>query len=263
MTPPQTGKYTLYVEVVGRFLLSFQEKVLLTGRSLGATPKRFKSGILSLKYKMFYELILQYTLDPQMPEETDPAPMPRHVRLLWQSDDFTDIHALEPVPPTVLRHSFTPLYGYPTIATLVNDPQPCGGTVLLHNLPFGYVGTIATGGGVTSYNANLDCQWHFTTPGLARFNFIVNFFDVQPSRECTADAVVIRMGLTGDILGTFCGSIVPTGILGTYKGVSFGFQFRTDDIFEGKGFNITYQVVESWRDEPIGPGHDAAASLMR
>merc|ERR1711865_490383 len=33
LVPPHTGKYTLYVEVVGRFLLSFQEKVLLTGRS--------------------------------------------------------------------------------------------------------------------------------------------------------------------------------------------------------------------------------------
>lgn len=255
LRPPRTGKYTLYVEVVGRFLLSFQERVLLTGRSHSSTPKRFKSGILQLELGEYYEIHLQYALDPAMPEERDPAPMPRHVRLLWQSDD--NFMHLEPVPPTALRHSFSPLAGYSgsAVATLVNDPNPCDSKnpVLLHSLPLYSKGTITHGSTDRNYNANLDCKWHLTAPGLSRFNFIVEFFDVQPSRECTADAVVFRIGLTGDILQSMCGSSPKGGVLMTRKDVEIGVQFRTDGMFEGRGFNITYEVLPSFTDAPTGP----------
>merc|ERR1712224_768988 len=54
LVAPQSDKYNFVVEAVGRFLLSFNEKVLLTGRSQGSLPKRFKSGDVILTKSEVY-----------------------------------------------------------------------------------------------------------------------------------------------------------------------------------------------------------------
>jgi len=245
LTPPRTGKYTLYVEVVGRFLLSFQEKVLLTGRSQNSKPKRFKSGVLSLLKGEYYAILLQYALDPAMPEVKDPAPVPRHVRLLWQSDDTRAINPAVVVPPSALRHSFTPLYGYPRRTALVNDPNPCAKEpVQMYDMLIGATGYISHGTVGRDYNADLECLWHMTSKETVRFNFYINFFDVQPSELCVADSLIFRMGLTGDIIGTYCGGIAAGPFL-TMTGVDFSILFKTDGLFESRGFNITWVLADT------------------
>lgn len=246
---PHTDKYNFVVEVVGRFLLTINEKVLLTGRSQGSAPKRFKSGDVMLTKSEVNEVLLQYVLDPLMTSVGDVAPMPRHVRLLWVSSTIP----LQVVPPTVLRHSMAPIHGYPMIVKLESDPNPCSSdsVVTLHNLPIGYKGYLTHGSPDRSYNPNLNCRWHFTFDSAKRVNFNVVFFDVQPTPSCVADSLTYRSSLGGAIDDIFCGK--QTGMLASKKSKSFAVYFNSDSDFEGKGFNISYEVLPESAPDPFAP----------
>jgi hypothetical protein len=243
---PHSGKFSFVVEVVGRFLFSFRDKVLLTGRSYEAKPKRFKSGDVVLTDQEYCEVQLQYVLDPSMTSVADIAPVPRHLRLLWESDTFP----LSVVPPVALRHSLNPLYGFPHTAILVNDHSPCDSknVVKLEKMKIGANGSLTSGSPNKHYNSNLNCRWLLTTELTSRINFFANFFDVQASDGCRADRIEFRLGLNGEVTDTLCGK--RSGYIASKKGTAFAFFFVTDDAFEGAGFDITYEVLDPDTKDP-------------
>jgi len=92
--------------------------------------------------------------------------------------------------------------------------------------------------------------WHLKSKIFSRFNFWINFFDVQATDSCVADSLTFRLGLTGDLVGSYCGGY-PQGPFLSFTGVDYGIMFKTDGLFEGRGFNLTWEVLAS---DTVAPG---------
>lgn len=240
LRPLEPGSYTLSVEVVGHFVLSLDGDVVLTGRSNGTEPAFFTSGALDFLGTSFYALGLKYALDPA--GELPFALLSSRVRLLWAA-------GAEPpavVPPEALYHSLEDLSGFPRVITIANDPTPCvSHEYTTHeNLESGDAGHFLHGSPYHSYNAGLTCYWQLKTrSGLKQFNFFADFFDVQDTPDCTADSLTISApgGYPSDV---FCGSRSRGELLISLASEEVIVTFSTDSFFEGRGFNITWEVQD-------------------
>ncbi|CAK9029604.1 Wnt inhibitory factor 1, partial [Durusdinium trenchii] len=179
LRPELGGNYTLSVEVLGAFVLTWEDRILLAGllsETFNAMPLELNST--------FYFFHLEYWADPLLPERIDQEMLtfPRRIRFLW-SGPAGD---MQPVPYTELYHSFDEVYGYPITAHGVNDPNPCDSenTVSVTGLLEGENGTIIDGTIGYNYNEDLTCSWLLEATGNVRFTVFVNFFDVVDSVNC-------------------------------------------------------------------------------
>jgi len=248
LRPFTAGVYTLTVEVVGSFFLSLAGSVLLKGRSQGVEPQVFSTQAMELE-EDYYELGLQYILDPNLTGLSGDALYQRHVRLLWRKEGGEQ----EVVPATAMYHTFENLHGFPKIVIPVNDPNPCVSKVVdeRKTLRIGDSGLLFDGSPDRDYNPNLVCRWWLQAVAIVQFRFIVNFFDIEKAEGCAADRVEFRAGTvtTTELVGSFCGNY-PQGHQLMYRVASDVFiDFVTDNMVEMQGFNITY-VVES--EKPPG-----------
>eukprot|EP00435_Cladocopium_sp_Y103_P028970 s1439_g7.t1 len=71
LRPKLAGNYTLSIEVLGSFVLTWGEEILLAGRSQGLFPELFNTSELELSSDQFYFFHLEYWADPLLPERTD------------------------------------------------------------------------------------------------------------------------------------------------------------------------------------------------
>jgi len=254
LVPPHSGVWTLSVEVVGRFLLALRGRVLLTGRSGGAKPQLYIAGGVKLLSSEYYALSLQYTMDPKLPQETDVSPIPRRVRLLWASPPLLPTPVV--VPSTAFRHNFKSASGFPRVLKLTNDPNSCisGQAQDIAGLQLGATGVIFDGDPNRDYNQDLRCRWVLRSAGLARFNFYVNFWDIQYTPGCTADYVRFSQGTvsSAESMGDFCGQYSNGTAITSLKTAVVIIDFYTDSLLEGQGFNITYVVAPSASPLPEG-----------
>jgi hypothetical protein len=240
LRPQEPGSYKLSVEVVGHFVLSLDGHAILTGRSNNTEPALFTSDALELLSTTFYELGVQYALDPA--GELSSVLLSGHVRLLWAAD--AELPAV--VPPEALYHSLEHLSGFPRVITIANDPTPCVSHeyTTYDRLESGDTGQFTHGSPYYSYNAGLTCYWQLKTlSGSRQFNFVVDFFDVQDTPGCTADSLTISApgGYPSDV---FCGSRSRGELLISLNSEEVIVTFSTDSFFEGRGFNITFAVQD-------------------
>eukprot|EP00927_Polykrikos_kofoidii_P054721 TRINITY_DN49104_c0_g1_i1.p1 TRINITY_DN49104_c0_g1~~TRINITY_DN49104_c0_g1_i1.p1 ORF type:complete len:1365 (+),score=214.65 TRINITY_DN49104_c0_g1_i1:282-4097(+) len=245
--PSHTGTYKFAVEVVGRFLLSFRNRVLLTGRSLGSEPKTFVTGSVKLSADQYYEVSLQFALDPEIPRTVSSGlAAPRHVRLLWSRGGASAV----PVPPSAFYHGFSMMRGFPMTFVPLNDPLSCTSDerIQIVDIPMGYEGLIYDGSPTRNHNPNLHCKWFFRALVSVRYEFTVNFFDLEETAGCTKDRVEIRSGNEEDgiLQGKFCGQFAPGTVLVHFenrKGQAM-LDFLTDPETERGGFNVTVRLGE-------------------
>merc|ERR1711920_283693 len=130
-----------------------------------------------------------------------------------------------------------------------NDPGPCVSHqyTTFEGLDTGDVGHLLHGSPNHDYNADLNCKWHLKTiSGLKTFEFVVNFFDVQDTQDCTADSMLI--GRREDSpSGVFCGSRNEGDLLASVWSDQVFVTFATDSFVEGRGFNVTFTVKDRVR----------------
>eukprot|EP00930_Biecheleria_cincta_P031506 TRINITY_DN21863_c0_g1_i1.p1 TRINITY_DN21863_c0_g1~~TRINITY_DN21863_c0_g1_i1.p1 ORF type:complete len:3659 (-),score=474.78 TRINITY_DN21863_c0_g1_i1:339-10115(-) len=250
LKPSEDEYYTLSVEVIGSFLLSFEGSVLLSGRSKGLLSEVFVAEPLYLRSTQFYAVSLQYWSDPVLPTQGPGSEtLDRHLRLLWTEGNSTPT----PVPPTNFYHTFEPLHGYPILTNSVNDPSPCPNFVpVLINVDEGDRGFIADGTKGLRYNENSYCSWEFRADKKVRWEIAVNeYFALPLSPGCVGDNVQIALG-TGNVLevaGSFCGTYAPGDVLLSEVAVKMVISFASDDSTEMEGFNISYRI----KNDRTGP----------
>ncbi|CAL1134184.1 unnamed protein product, partial [Cladocopium goreaui] len=187
LRPKLAGNYTLSIEVLGSFVLTWEKEILLAGRSQGLFPELFNTSELELSSDQFYFFHLEYWADPLLPERTDQEMItfPRRIRFLWSGP----AGEMQPVPYTELYHSFDEVYGYPITLRGINDPAPCDSqnTVSITGLLEGDNGTIIDGSIGYNYNEDLTCDWMLEATGNVRFTIFANFFDVVGTTNCGGD----------------------------------------------------------------------------
>lgn len=249
--PPHSGTFVLIVEVIGRFLLSLSGRVLLTGRSKEAEIGHFKAGGVMLSSSEYYPVSLQYTMDPVIPYEKEISPIPRYVRLLFTSPPKIRLPLV--VPSTALRHSFAPASGFPRVVALINDPFSCvsGQIQEIKNLGYQDRGFIFDGS-ERDYNQDLRCRWILRAGGLVRFNFYVNFFDVQYTPGCVADRLTFSQGSLDnlEVVTNVCGTYSAGNAVASVKNSVVIIDFYTDGELELQGWNLTYVIEEATSDDP-------------
>ncbi|CAK8996517.1 unnamed protein product [Durusdinium trenchii] len=244
LRPELGGNYTLSVEVLGAFVLTWEDRILLAGRSQGLLSETFNAMPLELN-STFYFFHLEYWADPLLPERIDQEMLtfPRRIRFLW-SGPAGD---MQPVPYTELYHSFDEVYGYPITAHGVNDPNPCDSenTVSVTGLLEGENGTIIDGTIGYNYNEDLTCSWLLEATGNVRFTVFVNFFDVVDSVNCAGDRLefYVSAGATLRLLGSVCGSYPEGTAIVEAATRSLVIRFVTDSNSEREGFNVTWRVT--------------------
>ncbi|CAJ1355481.1 unnamed protein product [Effrenium voratum] len=253
LRPELAGNYTLSVEVLGAFVLSWQGQLLLTGRSQGLFPETFNTSSLQLDSETFYSFNLEYWADPLLPDRTNQEMLtfPRLLRLLWNGPAGD----MQPVPYTQLYHSFDKLYGYPITHNGINDPQPCDSstTVSMTGLLVGNNGTIVDGSWGYNYNEDLNCNWLLEATANVRFTIFANFFDVVGTEGCAGDRLefYVGRGNTLRLLGSVCGSYESGTALVHTSTRQLVIRFVTDYALEREGFNISWIVTQT--DDIIAP----------
>mmetsp|Transcript_24589 Transcript_24589/g.77844 ORF Transcript_24589/g.77844 Transcript_24589/m.77844 type:complete len:497 (+) Transcript_24589:1-1491(+) len=244
LRPPQTGEYALSVEVVGKFVLTLDDGVLLEGRSVGAAPERFRAAAVRLSASEFYALRVQYELDPALAGRGNPESVPRRVRLFWAYGGQPEAI----IPPIALRHTFAQPSGFPHVFMPVNDPAPCtsGHVEQISGLRVGDSGILTHGTVGRNYSQDLTCKWRLLAAEIVRFAFYVNYFDIEDSPACAADHLEIKAGTrTGaQLVGSFCGMQPQGKVLADVARVTeMLVDFTSDSAVERTGFNISYVVI--------------------
>ncbi|XP_029444624.1 cubilin [Rhinatrema bivittatum] len=95
------------------------------------------------------------------------------------------------------------------------------------------------------YDKNLDCVWTMISPVNMQLNLTFSTFalEAESSTDCIYDYVKLYDGadVSADLVGTFCGSILPKSFLST--GNFLTVRFISDSSVEREGFNATYTTV--------------------
>lgn len=246
LRPKLAGNYTLSIEVLGSFVLTWEKEILLAGRSQGLFPELFNTSELELSSDQFYFFHLEYWADPLLPERTDQEMItfPRRIRFLWSGP----AGEMQPVPYTELYHSFDEVYGYPITLRGINDPAPCDSqnTVSITGLLEGDNGTIIDGSIGYNYNEDLTCDWMLEATGNVRFTIFANFFDVVGTTNCGGDRLefYVAAGNALRLLGSVCGYHPEGTALVHAVSRSLVIRFVTDSATEAEGFNITWKVTD-------------------
>ena len=245
LRPKLEGNYTLSLDVVGSFVLTWGDQILLAARSSGLEAEIFNSTELDLSAGSFYFFHLEYWADPILPERTDQEMLtfPRRLRLLWSGP----VGEMQPVPFTELYHTFDEVYGYPITARSINDPNPCDSVTQVTTIGIaeGDNGTIQDGTIGFDYNEDLNCEWRLEAIGNVRYTIFSNFFDLVNTSNCAGDRLefYVAAGNTERFLGKVCGFYPQGTALIHVVSRSIVLKFITDDTSEREGFNITWNVT--------------------
>ena len=93
------------------------------------------------------------------------------------------------------------------------------------------------------YSNDVSCSWAIKVPVGYNINFTFHSFDLQQSRDCLEDYVLIKQ--TGDILThsrRFCGSSLPAAIQSNHTEMNV--DFVADSSGRYPGFHASYTAVE-------------------
>ncbi|KAK9396207.1 cubilin [Crotalus adamanteus] len=110
----------------------------------------------------------------------------------------------------------------------------CGGTLTGQN---GLIESI--GFSELYYPNNLLCEWFIRGPENHYLTISFEALDIQHSVECTKDYLVIREnGVTGELLGRYCGTTIPTAV-DTASNLAY-IKFVTDESIYARGFRLHF-----------------------
>lgn len=230
------------VEVLGQFVFTFNGSILLKGRTTASSPQTFVAETLSLVAGFFYQMSLQYNLDPELTAGDGSDVIPRRLRLFWSLNGSTP----EVVPRTAFYHGYEPIPGAPFSVEPISDPSPCVvGPVVTTRLRIGDVGNIVSGSLTHAYNGNMNCAWRLVANQKVRFILNVNLFDIERSTGCTNDYLAVwgGIGQTMDLIDRFCGQRSPGTVLTEAVGTDALLEFVSNSDTEGMGFDISYLVA--------------------
>ncbi|CAE7731610.1 wif1 [Symbiodinium sp. CCMP2592] len=246
LRPQIPGNYTLCIEVVGSFVLTFDKEILLSARSQGLLPELFVSKSVTLDASRFHSFSLEYWADPLLPERVDSAMnFQRHLRFLWNTSSDPPL----PVPYSELFHSFDTMYGSPNSHLGINDPEPCpsGSIQYVRGLNEYEAGWVTDGSLGFNYNPDSQCQWELEAVGNVRFTVFSNFVDLVDTQDCAGDRLEFHVG-SGNalrLLGAVCGSYPEGTPLVQTSSRRLVIRFVTDGFGEREGFNVTYNLTRT------------------
>lgn len=246
LRPETPGSYTLCVEVVGSFVLTFDKEILLAARSHGLLPELFVSKPVALDASHFHSFGLEFWADPLLPERVDTdMNFQRHLRFLWNSSSDPPV----PVPYSELFHSFDTMYGSPNSHIGINDPEPCpsGSIQYVRGLNEYEAGWVTDGSLGFNYNPDSQCQWELEAVGNVRFTVFSNFVDLVDTQDCAGDRLEFHVG-SGNalrLLGAVCGSYPEGTPLVQTSSRRLVIRFVTDGFGEKEGFNVTYNLTRT------------------
>ncbi|XP_014605735.1 PREDICTED: cubilin-like [Polistes canadensis] len=104
-------------------------------------------------------------------------------------------------------------------------------------------GSIHSPGSLSSYRANMNCEWKIQLPPSEKMKITWQKFNLEDSTSCHFDAVEIYDGDSTDspLIGRYCGDNMPPTIKSNSNNVII--VFTSDWSFEMEGFALTYEVL--------------------
>ncbi|HIF14581.1 MAG TPA: hypothetical protein EYQ86_04375, partial [Bacteroidetes bacterium] len=114
----------------------------------------------------------------------------------------------------------------------------CKDTVFLADT----TGVITDGSGNLNYLNDLDCYWLLDPPGKKPINFSFSSFRT----ESNYDYLYAYDGTdtSADLIGTFHGSSIPTGVYSANSGHLF-LHFKSDNVIQTEGWELNYTTGDS------------------
>lgn len=105
-------------------------------------------------------------------------------------------------------------------------------------------GTITSPSYPYTYPSNMQCTWKITVPSGKKIRLSIDYMSMQSKLFCTADYLQVRDGYysTSSKKGDYCGSTRKTIYSsGRYMWI----RFRSDHLYNYKGFKLSYSTQES------------------
>ncbi|KAI4498132.1 hypothetical protein M0802_006618 [Mischocyttarus mexicanus] len=104
-------------------------------------------------------------------------------------------------------------------------------------------GTIHSPGSLSSYHANMNCEWKIQLPPGEKIKIAWHKFDLEESTSCHYDAVEIYDGdsTNSPLIGRYCGTSMPPTIKSTSNIVVI--VFMSDWSYESEGFSLSYDII--------------------
>ncbi|XP_035743302.1 cubilin-like [Vespa mandarinia] len=105
------------------------------------------------------------------------------------------------------------------------------------------VGSIHSPGSLSSYQANINCEWKIQLRPGEKIQITWQKFSLEESTSCNFDAVEIYDGdsTNSPLIGRYCGDIIPPTLKSSSNNMVI--IFTSDWSFETEGFSLFYEVI--------------------